>query len=152
METEAPWCRVGLPYLVLISTARRYVWHSPVPLGASPGAGEKGEKPRNRLMGRQMLSGAALILWGREGGKPGMVRVLLLNEALPPRWSHWPRCHSRPLVMKWKEKGIESAGLRCGNASHLTAELLGVSRGPRCGVAESPADDLPQSLPVPETL
>lgn len=81
-----------------------------------------------------------------------MMRVLLFNEALPPRWSHRPWCHSRPLLMKWKEKGIESAGLRCGDASHLTAELLGVSRGPRCGVAESPADDLPQSLPVPETL
>ena len=88
-------CRVGLPYLVLLSTARRYVWHSLAPLGASPGAGETGEKPR--------------------------------NEALPPRWSHGPRCHSRPLLMKRKEKGIESAGLRRGNASHLTAELLGVS-------------------------
>lgn len=107
MDTEAPRCRVGLPYLVLISTACRYVWHSPVPLGASPGAGEKREKPRNRLTGRQMLSGAALILWGREGGKPGMMRVLLFNEALPPRWSHRPWCHSRPLLMKWKEKGIE---------------------------------------------
>lgn len=90
-----------------------------------------------------MLSGAGSTLWGR-GPDAWNDDVLAFDEALLPRWSHRPRC--RPILMKWKEKGMSSIERRCGNVSHPHG------RGPRRvrpGLLRT--NGLPPSLPVPET-
>lgn len=79
----------ALPVLTSTTQPTGIGGHLPAPLGLSPEKGEKGEKGRNQLKRKQMLAGAVSLLWGQRW-KPAVMRELLCEEALLPRWSHRP--------------------------------------------------------------